>query len=79
MDILFFFSYRFEVLLLHLAGPAAEFSESPFAEVEDALGGGDDVEGGRDGAALPKVRDPKLAPGKLPLDVSLLLKRRENT
>ena len=61
------------MFLLHFAGPPAEFSESPFAEVEDALRGRDDVEGGRDGPALLEVGDPKLAPGKLPLDVGLLL------
>jgi hypothetical protein len=42
-------------------------------KVEDALGGGNDVERGRDGPALFEVGDPQLAASKLPLDVSLFL------
>ena len=78
MDILFFFSYRFEVLLFYLACPSAHLLEGPLEQVEDALGRGDDVEGGRDRAALLKVRDPKLAAGKLPFDVGLFLQKKHN-
>ena len=66
------------MLLLDLVGPAAaQPVERPLEEVEEALGRGEDVEGGRDGPALLEVGDPELGAGELPLDVRLLLWERE--
>ena len=62
------------MLLFYFVGPSAHPEESPLDEVEHALWGGDDVEGGRDGPALLEVRDPQLAPRELPFDVGFFLR-----
>lgn len=50
----------------------------PRPKGENCGGGGYKVEGYRQCAALLKVREPKLSPGKLPFNVSIPLQRRAN-
>ena len=65
------------MFLLDSVSSAAEPEIDPPEAVEDALRSRDDVEGRRDGPALLEVGDPQLAPGKLPLDVSLFLLEKQ--
>ena len=51
---------------------SAKFLKDPLEQIIGAFGRGNDVERGRDGAALLEVRDPQFGPRELPLDVGLL-------
>lgn len=46
-------------------------------QIVEGLWAGNQVEGGRQGAALIKVGEPQLGSGKLPLHVGILLQRSE--
>ena len=52
---------------------AKNLSFDPHSSVVDRLGRHDQVEGGGQGAALVKVRDPQLGARKLPLNVCVVL------
>lgn len=45
-------------------------------QVVEGFGAGNQVEGGREGAALIEVGQPQLGPGKLPLHIGILLRRQ---
>ena len=51
------------VLVAELLAPAAH----PVGQADQGLGGGHDVEGGRQGGPRLEVADPELGPGELPL------------
>lgn len=46
--------------------------------MKDSFGGGDDVEGHRDGETFPEVTEVQLRSGKLPLNVCIVLKSKTN-
>ena len=64
---------RFHELLFDLAGPAANFHKYPLEQIIKAFWSWDNVERGRDGAALLEVRYPQLATSELPFHVGLFL------
>ena len=66
--------HRLEVGLLHVVRGAAELDVEPLEQVENRLGGRDDVERRRNGPALLEIRDPQFTAGKFPLGVSFFLK-----
>lgn len=65
------------VVLATAVGLAEAYQAGPDAEdqVVEGLWAGNQVEGGRQGAALVKVGEPQLGSGKLPLHISILLQR----
>ena len=66
-------SYCFEELLFDFVGPATNLEEDHFEHVVNTFGGDDDVERGRNRPAFFEIRNPQLAPRKLPLNVGFFL------
>ena len=66
------------MLLFDFGCSAAEFEIGPSDKIEDTLGCGNNVEGGRNGTSVLKVRDPQFASGKFPLYIGFFLHKKRN-
>ena len=59
----------------HLGGLTKASVVDPAEDVVDRLGGGDDVEWGRNSSTFFKIGNPELAASKFPFSISFLLEQ----